>query len=219
MTYYASDPAGERAVIRRTLDTYEKVVGRPDKAWLSSAMRGTLHTPVFLKEFGLVAYAIISMTISPTRSTPTGQIVCVPYSNDVNDFNMFARGGLSTRYLLKLCFDQTPKAKEIGRIMNVGLHPHVIGQPYRISAPRGNRLRQGQAAHLAADPGGKFAVRFDSEDARSGMQLRALHYKVGEIRRCQPRVPAPAARMATPEPRGAVSFARVPWRDPVAGRG
>ena len=29
-----------------------------------------------------------------------------------------------------------PKARPTGRIMNVGLHPHVIGQPHRIAALR-----------------------------------------------------------------------------------
>jgi allantoinase len=64
----------------------------------------------------------------------------VPYSNDINDFNMFARGALSTRDgidMLKLCFDQLYKEGAVtGRIMNVGLHPHVIGQPHRIAALR-----------------------------------------------------------------------------------
>ena len=64
----------------------------------------------------------------------------MPYSNDVNDFNMFARGGLSARdgiEMLKLCFDQLyEEGANSGRIMNLGLHPHVIGQPYRIAALR-----------------------------------------------------------------------------------
>ena len=53
---------------------------------------------------------------------------------------MFARGGLSTRDgidMLKLCFDQLyAEGATTGRIMNVGLHPHVIGQPHRIAALR-----------------------------------------------------------------------------------
>ena len=55
LTYYAHDPDRESAVIRRTLDKYQEVVGRPAKAWLSSALRGTPYTPAFLKEFGLIA--------------------------------------------------------------------------------------------------------------------------------------------------------------------
>ena len=47
---------------------------------------------------------------------------------------------LSTRDgidMLKLCFDQLyAEGAASGRIMNVGLHPHVIGQPHRIAALR-----------------------------------------------------------------------------------
>ena len=141
LTYYAHDPELERAVIRRTLDKYEEVVGRPAKAWLSSAIRGTLHTPAFLKEFGLVAYCDYLNDDQPYLiKTINGPIVCVPYSNDINDFNMFARNGLSTRDgidMLKLCFDQLhSEGAESGRIMNFGLHPHVVGQPHRIAALR-----------------------------------------------------------------------------------
>jgi peptidoglycan/xylan/chitin deacetylase (PgdA/CDA1 family) len=110
LTYYAHNPEQERAVIRKTLDQYEAVVGKPAKAWLSSAIRGTLHTPAFLKEFGLIAYCDYLNDDQPYWiDTINGRIVCVPYSNDINDFNMFARGGLSTRDgvdMLKLCFDQ-----------------------------------------------------------------------------------------------------------------
>ena len=141
LTYYAGKPDEERAVIRRTLDTFEKVVGRPAKAWLSSAIRGTVNTPAFLKEFGLIAYCDYLNDDQPYLiQTRHGPIVCVPYSNDVNDFNLFARGGMSNSAgleTLKLCFDQLYAESEItGRIMNLGLHPHVIGQPHRIGALR-----------------------------------------------------------------------------------
>jgi hypothetical protein len=74
-------------VIRRTLDTFARVVGRPAQAWLSSAIRGTLHTPAFLKEFGLIAYCDYLNDDQPYLiHTANGPIVCVPYSNDINDF-------------------------------------------------------------------------------------------------------------------------------------
>jgi allantoinase len=47
LTYYAENPDQERAVIQRTLEQYAKVVGRPAKAWLSSAIRGTQHVDDF----------------------------------------------------------------------------------------------------------------------------------------------------------------------------
>jgi peptidoglycan/xylan/chitin deacetylase (PgdA/CDA1 family) len=141
LAFYAHQPDKERAVIQRTLGTYEKVVGRPAKAWLSSAIRGTVHTPAFLKEFGLVAYCDYLNDDQPYLIyTKHGPIVCVPYSNDINDFNLFARGGMSAAAgleTLKICFDQLyTEGAETGRIMNVGLHPHVMGQAHRIGALR-----------------------------------------------------------------------------------
>ena len=158
LTYYAHNPEQERAVIRKTLDKYQEVVGRPAKAWLSSAIRGTLHTPAFLKEFGLVAYCDYLNDDQPYLiDTIHGPIVCVPYSNDINDFNMFARGSSSTRdgiEMLKLCFDQLhAEGATTGRIMNVGLHPHVIGQPHRIAALREFiEYVKGKIAGLVPDP-------------------------------------------------------------------
>ena len=142
LTYYADNPESERTVIQRTLEEYAAVVGRPAKAWLSSAIRGTIHTPAFLKEFGLIAYCDYLNDDQPYLiQTSHGPIVCVPYSNDVNDFNLFARGGMSTSSgleTLKLCFDQLyAESTASGRIMNFGMHPHVMGQPHRIGALRG----------------------------------------------------------------------------------
>jgi peptidoglycan/xylan/chitin deacetylase (PgdA/CDA1 family) len=141
LTYYADDPKAEREVIKRTLDKYLEVVGRPAKAWLSSAIRGTAHTPAFLKEFGLIAYCDYLNDEQPYLiNTIHGPIVCVPYSNDINDFNIFARGGMpasSGVETLKVCFEQLYSEGAVsGRIMNIGLHPHVIGQPHRIGALR-----------------------------------------------------------------------------------
>jgi peptidoglycan/xylan/chitin deacetylase (PgdA/CDA1 family) len=141
LAFYAHNPDDERAVIRRTLDIYENVVGRPAKAWLSSAIRGTAHTPAFLKEFGLIAYCDYLNDDQPYLiHTKYGPIVCVPYSNDINDFNLFARGGMSASAgleTLKICFDQLyAEGAKTGRIMNVGLHPHVMGQAHRIGALR-----------------------------------------------------------------------------------
>jgi allantoinase len=138
---YAGKPEQERAVIKRTLEQYRKAVGRPARAWLSSALRGTEHTPAFLKEFGLIAYCDYLNDDQPYLiQTTHGPIVCVPYSNDVNDFNLFARGGMPASAgleTLKLCFDQLYGESAVGgRLMNFGMHPHVMGQAHRIGALR-----------------------------------------------------------------------------------
>ena len=141
LTYYAGKPELERAVIKRTLEQYVQTIGRPAKAWLSSALRGTVYTPAFLKEFGLIAYCDYLNDDQPYLiQTTHGPIVCVPYSNDINDFNLFARGGMSASAgleTLKLCFDQLyAESAASGRLMNFGMHPHVMGQAHRIGALR-----------------------------------------------------------------------------------
>jgi hypothetical protein len=141
LTDYAANPEAERAVIQRTLEEFQRSVGRPAQAWLSSAIRATPFTPAFLKEFGLIAYCDYLNDDQPYLiKTIHGPIVCVPYSNDINDFNLFARGGMSPSSgleTLKTCFDELyNEGGATGRIMNVGLHPHVIGQPHRIGALR-----------------------------------------------------------------------------------
>jgi allantoinase len=141
LIYYAGKPDLERAVIKRTLEQYVQTIGRPAKAWLSSALRATVYTPVFLKEFGLIAYCDYLNDDQPYLvQTSHGPIVCVPYSNDINDFNLFARGGMSASAgleTLKLCFDQLyAESAASGRLMNFGMHPHVMGQAHRIGALR-----------------------------------------------------------------------------------
>ena len=118
-----------------------RAIGRPAKAWLSSALRGTVYTPAFLKEFGLIAYCDYLNDDQPYLiQTTHGPIVCVPYSNDINDFNLFARGGMSASAgleTLKLCFGQLyAESAASGRLMNFGMHPHVMGQAHRIGALR-----------------------------------------------------------------------------------
>ncbi len=141
LTYYAGNADDERAVIQRTLEQYVKIVGHPAKAWLSSAIRGTQHTPAFLKEFGLIAYCDYLNDDQPYLiQTIHGPIVCVPYSNDINDFNLFARGGMAASSgleTLKVCFDELYAESAVsGRVMNFGMHPHVMGQPHRAGALR-----------------------------------------------------------------------------------
>lgn len=139
LTDYAHEPEKERAVIRRVLDVYEDGVGKPAKGWLSSSLRPTALTPDILRENGLLFHCDFLNDDQPYLiQTDNGPLVCVPYSNDINDFNMFARGGMTLDQGLATLREQFDRLYEEGaqsmRLMNFGLHPHVIGQPYRIRA-------------------------------------------------------------------------------------
>lgn len=103
-----------------------------------SARRRVPHT---LKEFGIVAMCDYLNDDQPyLLYTEHGPLVCVPYSNDINDFALFARGSLDAEQGLKtlrMIFDELYAESAVtGRIMNFGLHPHVMGQAHRIPALR-----------------------------------------------------------------------------------
>ncbi len=72
--------------------------------------------------------------------TPSGPIVSVPYSIELNDFTVFLRRGMTTSEALDLFKEQLDElyreGGESGRIMNIGIHPDVTGQPFRIRALR-----------------------------------------------------------------------------------
>ncbi len=141
LTDFAGDPEQERAVIARTLDIYEKTVGRPARGWLSSSLRGTLNTPTILAEHGLLFYCDLMNDDQPYMiHTEAGDIVSMPYSNEINDFTLLTRRGHTTDEFRDILIEELDTLHEesagSGRLMNVGLHPHVSGRAYRKRALR-----------------------------------------------------------------------------------
>ncbi len=141
LTDYAHEPDKEREVIRETLRVYQDVVGRPAKGWLSSSLRCTTNTSDILAEEGLIFHTDIMNDDQPYLiRTDHGPIVSVPYSNEVNDFQIFFRRGMSTSMAAEVIIEQFDElyreGAESGRLMNIGIHPHVWGHPFRVRALR-----------------------------------------------------------------------------------
>lgn len=137
LTRYSFDIDKERALIKATLAVYEKTVGRKAKGWLSSSLRSTSNTPNILAEQGLQFFCDYMNDEQPYLiQTPSGPIVNVPYTIEINDFTFFHRRAMSTwdaARMLKDQFDELYReGGESGRIMSVGLHPHVSGHPHRM---------------------------------------------------------------------------------------
>ena len=140
---YANDPDKEREVILRTLKVYEEVVGRPAKGWLSSSLRGTVNTCGVLAEQGLIFFCDMMNDDQPYLiETPHGNIVSVPYTIDINDFSLLTRMNFTTDQFLAAIKEELDVilsesvADGNGRLMNLGLHPHVSGRAYRVRAIR-----------------------------------------------------------------------------------
>ena len=72
--------------------------------------------------------------------TDAGPIVATPYSNVINDFTILTRNNRTTDEYRDLLIEELSvlhkEGEKTGRIMNVGLHPHVSGRAYTIRALR-----------------------------------------------------------------------------------
>ena len=139
LTNYAHEPDKERALIAKVLEVYQEVVGRPAKGWLSTSMRCTSNTPDILTEHGLIFQADYLNDDQPYLvHTDNGELVCIPYTNELNDFATFFRRGMTVDQTVQVFKDQFDvlyrEGQHTGMLMTVGLHPHVIGQPYRVRA-------------------------------------------------------------------------------------
>lgn len=140
LTDYQDDEAAEREVIRETLRVFRESTGREPRGWLSSSLRCTPATVDLLAEEGLIFTCDLLNDDQPylvrTRSGRT--MVSVPYTSEVNDFTVFMRQGKDAEGAFSVFreqFDQLYReSARTGLHMNIGLHPHVIGQPFRIRA-------------------------------------------------------------------------------------
>ena len=142
LTDFMFDEDKEREVIRETLRVYRETCGRPAKGWLSSSLRSTLNTIDIIAEEGLIFITDLLNDDQPYLvTTRSGKpMVSVSYTSEVNDFTVFMRQGMDVDGAFKVFKEQFDwlyaESATSGRFMNVGLHPHVIGQPFRIRALR-----------------------------------------------------------------------------------
>ena len=129
-------PDEERRVIQETLRVYEATTGRKARGWLSSSLRGTTNTPQILVENGIEFWCDLMNDDQPYMiDTEKGPIVGLPYSIEINDFTLLQRRGLTNDAALDCMKEQFDvlyeEGAKTGMMMNVGLHPHVIGVPHR----------------------------------------------------------------------------------------
>ena len=142
LTDFHKDPEREREVIRETLRICEETTGKRPKGWLSSSLRSTPNTADLLAEEGMLYFTDLLNDDQPYLiHTKSGKpLVSVSYTSEVNDFTVFMRQGQTCDggfHVFKEAFDWLyAESERSGRFLNIGLHPHVIGQPFRIRALR-----------------------------------------------------------------------------------
>lgn len=142
LTDFTFDEAKEREVIRETLRVYREVCGKDAKGWLSSSLRSTMNTADIVAEEGLLFFTDLLNDDQPYLiQTRSGKpLVSIPYTSEVNDFTVFLRQGKDVDGAFSVFKEQFDwlyaESETSGRFMNIGLHPHVIGQPFRVRALR-----------------------------------------------------------------------------------
>jgi len=129
----------ERDLIARARTAIAAATGRPPAGWLGPAVSESPRTPGLLAEAGFTYTADWCNDDQPFRfQVPSGSLLAVPYSFDVNDFEVivdqkhtpweFEQAG-------KDHFDalyEEAASKGTGFVMCIALHPFCIGQPFRI---------------------------------------------------------------------------------------
>jgi len=133
---YDVDEATERAYYRDMLDRVEALTGiRMTGMGGPGPQAGTENTPDLLAEAGFLYQSDWSMDDQPfPLRVRTGRLIAMPYPADMmNDVSALAFAEADDyATAVKAQFDRL--YSEGGRVLTLGLHPALIGQPHRIGA-------------------------------------------------------------------------------------
>ncbi len=126
----------ERALVRQSVETIAKAVGRRPKGWLSPGLTETVRTLDLLAECGIeyVGNWVNDEQPYPMR-VKSGSMLSLPYTIELNDIsNFLARNRTGEEFAKQICdqFDVLYEdGAKTGRVMAIALHPFLIGHPHR----------------------------------------------------------------------------------------
>lgn len=126
----------ERAYLSEVVDAIEKHCGTRPMGWLSPVLQSSMHTHELLAELGLTYLLDWANDDQPYDFDVTkGRLVSVPYSSEVNDIPMFCFRNQDGPAFQRAMIDQFDvlyaEGADSARVMGVGIHPFLIGQPYQ----------------------------------------------------------------------------------------
>lgn len=127
----------ERQVISRTLDTIARSSGERPRGWLSPGLSETFHSPDILAEEGVKYLCDWCSDDQPyTMRVRKGSLISIPYTQDINDIQIFIEQHLTPAQFYEVVKDQFDTLYSEGasqaRVMAIALHPFIIGAPLRI---------------------------------------------------------------------------------------
>jgi hypothetical protein len=124
----------EAADIARCVAAIRATAGSPPAGWLSPRCTPSARTSGFLAEQGFAFHAEMFDSDLPYRiETPSGSLVGVPFTMEVNDMPLYVRYGNEpdafTRTLTKI-IEGWPRLGSPYACLDITLHAHVFGRPY-----------------------------------------------------------------------------------------
>jgi peptidoglycan/xylan/chitin deacetylase (PgdA/CDA1 family) len=128
----------ERQAIEQCQQIHLRHTGRRLQGWFSPAASNTLLTPDLVAESGISYLCDLYHDDQPTPvRVRSGCLTSLPYSMEINDSIAWRRGMEGPAFARKIRdeFDVLyAEGAEHGRVMNIAVHPFIMGQPHRIDA-------------------------------------------------------------------------------------
>ncbi|HEX2547043.1 MAG TPA: polysaccharide deacetylase family protein [Ramlibacter sp.] len=127
----------ERAAVEDCKEIHRRVAGSELKGWFSPAASNTLLTPDIVAEAGIEYLCDLYHDDEPTPLKVRGgqALWSLPYSMEINDSIAWRRGQEAAGFAEKIRdeFDTLyAEGATRARVMNIAVHPFIMGQPHRI---------------------------------------------------------------------------------------
>ena len=125
----------ERQAIADCQAIHRSVTGRNLRGWFSPAASNTLATPDLVAKAGISYLCDLYHDDQPSDiRVSQGQLCSLPYSMEINDSIAWRRGMEAADFAQKIRDEFDTLYAEGGRVMNIAVHPFIMGQPHRIAA-------------------------------------------------------------------------------------
>jgi peptidoglycan/xylan/chitin deacetylase (PgdA/CDA1 family) len=123
----------ERDAIEECQTIHRRITGKSLRGWFSPAASNTLLTPDLVAESGMDYLCDLYHDDQPTPiRVRRGSLLSLPYSMEINDNIAWRRGMEAEAFAQKICDEFDTLYAEGGRVMNIAVHPFIMGQPHRI---------------------------------------------------------------------------------------
>jgi allantoinase len=124
----------ERAAIEECQAIHRRHTGQGLPGWFSPAASNTLNTPDLVAEAGIGYLCDLYHDDQPTPvRVRRGELHSLPYSMELNDSIAWRRGMEAEAFARKIRDEFDVLYAEGGQVMNIAVHPFIMGQPHRIA--------------------------------------------------------------------------------------